>query len=131
MAYGEINAASGARTAANSGIMYELDLQSGVLKWNDALYTTFGYARTEPLNNVEWWAEHIHPEDAMILNQAMDKLNDTTVPNWTVAYRFRKDDGAYVYVRDRASILRDPYGRPTGLIGTITPLDTPTRGIIE
>ena len=130
MAEGEVDVASGARSAANSGIMYELDLQRGELQWSNALYTTFNYPHSEPFNRVEWWVEHIHPEDAMILNQAMDKLDDPKIPNWVVEYRFRSGDGSYAYVRDRASILRDPSGRPTKLIGTIVPIATQSRGIV-
>ncbi|HSW98661.1 MAG TPA: PAS domain-containing protein [Candidatus Saccharimonadales bacterium] len=130
MAQGEIDAASGAQTAAaNAGIMYEFNLDSGELKWNDTLYSLLGFPRTEPLDRLEWWVGHIHPDDAMILNQAMDKLDDPKAPGWTVNYRFRGGDGAYVFVRDRASILRGPDGRATGLIGTLSINPAQSRGI--
>ncbi|HKU18435.1 MAG TPA: PAS domain-containing protein [Candidatus Saccharimonadales bacterium] len=131
MAEGEIDAPSGVRSeAAKAGIMYELDLSTGALKWNDTLYAVMHYPRSEPVGQVDWWVNHIHPEDAMILNQAMDKLDDASIPNWVVAYRFRDGNGSYVYVRDRASIVRDASGSAVSLIGTLTPLPDPMRGII-
>lgn len=132
MTEGELNASSGVKAeAAAASIMYELDFATGELKWNDALYSIMHYPRTESLNRMEWWIDHIHPEDAMIINQAMDKLNDAKVPNWTVEYRFRAGDGEYVYVRDRASIIRERDGRPTKLIGTLSLNPNASRGIAQ
>jgi PAS domain-containing protein len=122
MALGEIDADSGVRTAAKSSIMYELDLESGDLQWSQALYDTMQYSHTEPFNRLDWWVQHIHPDDAMILNEAMDRLLDPTFPNWSVEYRFRRGDGVYVPVRDRASIVRNGTGEATRIIGTLTPL---------
>jgi PAS domain-containing protein len=122
MAEGEIDADSGVRTASNSGVVYELDLQSGAITWSEALYTVFNYPHAEPFNRVEWWVQHIHPDDAMLLNEAMDNLNDPKNPGWAVAYRFRTGGGSYVPVQDRASIVRDPNGVATSIIGTLTPI---------
>jgi PAS domain-containing protein len=121
MTWAEINAPSGAHTAANKEIMYEFDLVTGDLTWSDALYNTLGYERSEPFSKFEWWISHIHPDDAMLLNHAMDALTDTKVPFWRIDYRFRKGDGSYVAVQDRASILRNEKGEAIRLIGTLTP----------
>jgi PAS domain-containing protein len=123
MAEGESNAASGVSAASNSAIMYELDIATGELQWSDALYSVLHYPRTEPFNRLEWWVEHIHPDDAMRLNNAMDLLQDPKVPWWTVEYRFRTSSGTYVLVRDEASIIRHrSTGLATRIIGTITPI---------
>lgn len=106
--------------AAAGAVMYELDIESGDLTWNDALFATFGVPPTEPISHQDWWISHIHPDDAMVLNHAMDKLWDPKAPNWTVEYRFRCGDGRYVRVRDRASIVRDGAGAAVQLIGTLT-----------
>ena len=111
--------------------MYELNLETGELTWNDTLYRVLGFPRTEPLNRLDWWIEHIHPDDAMILNQAMDRLEDPKIPGWTVNYRFRNGAGAYVYMRDQASIIRGPSGQATGLIGTLSLNPAESRGISQ
>jgi PAS domain-containing protein len=113
---------SGVQHAANAAIMYELDIESGKLQWSEALFTTFNVPPTEPISHQEWWVNHIHPDDAMILNRAMDKLEDPKIPNWTVEYRFRCGDGTYRPVRDKASIVRDETGNATRLIGVMTPI---------
>jgi len=122
MAQGEIDADSGVRAASNSSVMYELDLATGDIRWSDALYTAFHYERSEPFDRVQWWVQHIHPDDTMILNDAMDRIADPSQPGWEVEYRFRNGDGEYMVVKDRASIIRDADGTVASIIGTITPV---------
>jgi PAS domain-containing protein len=104
-----------------NGVSYELDLLTGRLKWSDNLYTTYGYDRSDFTDSLEWWTGHIHPDDAMLLNQALDKLVDPAATSWTVQYRLRRGDNTYTPVDDHATIIRDESGlavRLTGFINT-------------
>lgn len=123
MPIGEVDADSGARTASREHVMYELDLTTGELQWSDAFYTVLQYPKTQPLNRQEWWIEHIHPDDAMLLNHALDKLLVPSDPGWAITYRFRRGDGNYIAVRDSASILRDAQGNAVSIIGTLAPVN--------
>ena len=105
---------------------YQIDLDTGALTWNEAFYAQFGYATTEPVNSMEWWTSHVHPEDAMLLNNALDQLVLTTRTSWVVAYRFRKADGSYVVVTDHAAVKRDYAGNAVHLTGVLT--TEPTTG---
>ena len=105
----------------NQIVSYDLDFLIPSLRWSPEIYTFYGYGQNEPANNIEWWAAHIHPEDAMLLNQTMDKLDDPHVKEWTVEYRFRKADNSYVLVVDHTNVLRDEQGRAVRLIGTLSP----------
>lgn len=109
--------------STTSSVIYDLDLANSRLDWSDELITVFGYSREEPASSLEWWANHVHPEDAMLLNQIMDKLYVPTIIEWTVEYRFRKADNSYVRVRDHAVVLRRDNGEAVRLSGTLTPLD--------
>lgn len=102
-------------------VWYDLDLSSGMLHWSEALYDAYGYVRTIPANTIEWWTEHIHPDDAMILNQALDGLLNPSTLRWTVEYRFQKADNSYVLVVDNATVTRDSMGNPIRLSGSLTP----------
>lgn len=111
-------------------VTYELDLANGKLIWSDGLHTVYGYAQAEPADTHEWWSNHIHPDDAMILNEAMDNLMDPTINGWTVEYRFRAADNSYVLVRDSAKVIRDKSGTALQLEGSLTMLqakDSPIR----
>jgi hypothetical protein len=103
---------------------YDLDLISGQLKWDEGLQKLFGYPVGEPANTLDWWTDHIHPQDAMILNQAMDKLLDPASTGWIVRYRFRRADNTYVTVNDQAATVRDQSGQAIRLSGTLKPIAT-------
>ncbi len=120
----------GAHAAPTHPIMYEMDLVTGELTWNDLFYTELKFSQDEPADRLEWWVDHVHPEDAMIINQAMDRLDDPKMSHWIVEYRFRDGEDHYVFVSDRASIIRDRSGKPIQLIGTIAPNEAHGRGIV-
>lgn len=102
--------------------VYVLDLNTGKIKWNEALYSVYGYSPTEPASTTEWWTDHIHPEDAMLLNETLDKINNHAIGNWSVEYRMRKADGTYIKVRDQATLMRAADGTATKLVGSLTPV---------
>lgn len=99
---------------------YELTINTGILVWNEAFYSVFGYNKTEPLNSVEWWATHIHPEDAFQVNETLTRLLDPTLKNWDMTYRFRKADDSYIQVQDHVAVSRGSGGRAEKLTGTMT-----------
>ncbi len=99
---------------------YEINLETGTLVWNDAFYRTFGYDRLEHTDSMEWWTSHVHPEDAMLLNDALDQLRIPIRKSWIVAYRLRKADGSYAVVTDHAEVRRDYAGHAIQLNGTLT-----------
>jgi PAS domain S-box-containing protein len=99
---------------------YQLEVGSGRMQWNDAFYATFGYEPADANNTLEWWTGHIHPEDAMRVDQAMDQLLDTTRNDWTAEYRLEKADGSYVQVQDQVQVDRDEKGQAFRVNGTIT-----------
>jgi len=103
-------------------LTYQLDLPSGQLTWSAALQDTYGYPPNEPAITIEWWTEHIHPQDAMQLNQALDNLDDPQSSGWTAEYRLRTGRGDYIRVRDQAMIIRGLSGEPVRIRGTLTPL---------
>lgn len=100
-------------------ITYDLDLETGMLTWNDNLYNELGYDRSEPANTAEWLSHHIHPNDAMGVNEVMDMLMYPWVKEWTVYYRLQKADNSYVMVHDRATVVRNPDGKALRLQGVI------------
>jgi PAS domain S-box-containing protein len=106
--------------------IYELSVEAGTLTWNQAFYKVFGYNKSEQANTSEWWATHIHPEDAMQVNERMDKLLDPSSTGWEVSYRFKKADGTYVPVTDHVLIRRNADGEAQSLLGTMQVQDTGT-----
>jgi two-component system CheB/CheR fusion protein len=104
---------------ATQDVLYDLDLVTGKVVWNDALYTQYGYTRREPVGTIEWWTSHVHPDDALQLEHKVSDLFESTSQSWSSEYRFRRVDGRYNDVRDRGLLLRDREGNPERIIGSL------------
>jgi PAS domain S-box-containing protein len=92
----------------------ELFLGEGYLK-------KFGFDQVKANNNIEWHDALVHPEDfhefkSSILS-ALENKDDT---EWEAFYRFRKKDGNYAHVKDKAVILRDENGKAIRMVGAIS-----------
>jgi PAS domain S-box-containing protein len=104
---------------ATHDVLYDLDLQNASVDWNEALYTQYGYKRTDPTDTLEWWTSHVHPDDALLLENRINELFESTDGTWQLDYRFLRADGGYNFVRDRGLLLRDGQGEPTRIIGSL------------
>lgn len=49
--------------SCNARLIWNWDVQTNHLAWNDALCTRFGYDRDEVKPSLQWGIDHIHPED--------------------------------------------------------------------
>lgn len=103
---------------ATNEVLYELNIETEAVIWNDAIFTQYGYDRTENVATLSWWAQHIHPDDALQVEYDMSEWLLGDGETWQSEYRFRKADGTYVDVRDRAVVQRDKSGTPISVIGS-------------
>jgi PAS domain S-box-containing protein len=104
---------------ATHDVLYDLDLETGKVSWNDALYTQYGYSQRERVGTLEWWTGHVHPDDALQLERKATELFESASHSWSSEYRFRRADGGYNYVRDRGLLVRDRDGAPARIIGSL------------
>jgi PAS domain S-box-containing protein len=104
---------------AGAAAIWHWDLASGRVEWDERLGALFGYP--EMVTDAAWRMDRIHPEDrdrvevslqrATIVNQGAVSLDQ---------YRFRRADGSYAAVTERAYVVHDDAG-PRGVLGAITP----------
>jgi PAS domain S-box-containing protein len=113
---------------ATNDVVWDLDFATQQTWWNESI-SQFGYARAEVDPAPEWWEERVHPDDRDELLSRIWREIDAGCLSWTERYRFRKADGAYVHIEDRAYIIRDGAGRPTRAIGAMT--DVTKRRLAE
>jgi PAS domain S-box-containing protein len=106
-------------TAATSDVVYDIDLQSGTFWTNEALSSDYGYPKNKIGKTHEWWISHIHPEDRRRIKGAVSKLLKNKATTWVGEYRFKKHNGAYIDVRDRAFVLRDMDDKPVRMTGSV------------
>jgi PAS domain S-box-containing protein len=105
-------------TQATNDVIWDRNLQTGEVWWNDSLKTAFGFTDREIEPTVEWWYAHIHPEDRDRVISGIDRAVERGEKNWTSEYRFICADGGFRYVLDRGfAVYRD--GKPVRMLGAV------------
>ncbi|MEW5948750.1 MAG: PAS domain-containing protein [Thermodesulfobacteriota bacterium] len=74
-----------------------------------------GYKPQEFTEDSEFWAGHIHPEDAPRVFSDLHLLFESG--HHTHEYRFRHKDGSYRWMHDELRLICDPEGRPLEIVG--------------
>ena len=104
---------------ATNDAIWDWDLASNHILWNDALYAAYGHlpASVEPTG--DWWIGRIHPDDRTRIDASIHAVIDGIGSAWSDEYRFLRADGSYAYVLDRGYVTRDGHGRATRMIGAM------------
>jgi PAS domain S-box-containing protein len=105
---------------ATNDQLWNWDHLSGKVTRNTAFETPFGYSAAEIEPDIDWWVERLHPEDrdrVMSVYEAAVKRGDLTC---AYEYRFRRRDGSYATISDRAYIVRDDSDQPVRSLGAMT-----------
>ena len=115
-------------TRATNDAIWDWDLVSNHVLWNEALHTTYGYdlATVEPAG--EWWLDHVHPDDRARVEEDIRSTIGGTGAEWSHDYRFLRSDGTYADVFDRGYLIRGPRGEPVRMIGAMLDLTERKRG---
>ncbi len=104
---------------ATNEVIWDNDLTTNAQVWNGATQAMLGYSPEEMGDTAEWWEDHLHPDDReRVLANTEAVLRDGREA-WVDEYRFRRADGAYVTVVDRAYVVRDAEDRPVRMLGSI------------
>lgn len=89
---------------ATKDAIWELNLATNEVIRTDAMNTEFGYPPKEVQNEFSWWQERTHPDDRERIVSSLKEVIARKEMTWTGDYQFKRADGAYAYVRDRAVI---------------------------
>ncbi len=104
---------------ATNDAVWDWDLVSDALWWNEGVSTLFGYTPEQVGPDVTWWYETIHPDDRDRVKRDINAAVERGAESWSAEYRYRRADGTYAYVYDRGYVLHDGDGRPTRMIGAM------------
>jgi PAS domain S-box-containing protein len=104
---------------ATNDAVWDWDLVSNGVWWNEGIQTLFGYAPEQVGPDISWWYEHISPDDHDRVVQDTHAAIARGAESWSAEYRFRRADGSYAQVFDRGYVLHDGEGRPTRMIGAM------------
>ncbi len=105
---------------ATNDALWEWDVVSGALWWNEGYEQHFGHRAGEYEQTISSWERHVHPDDLARVKAGLDLALGGGGGSWTDEYRFRRRDQTYAHVLDRGYVLRDSAGKPFRVIGGIT-----------
>ena len=105
--------------SATDETIWDSDILADEQIWNGAVETMFGYPQ-EQKTSTAWWEKHIHPGDRERILASVNAVLQGDGEVWSEEYRFRRADGAYSSVVDRAYVVRDAEGKPTRMIGSMS-----------
>src|SRR5262249_55480348 len=89
---------------------------------NDGVQVMFGYSESQVGSQLDWWRERIHTADRERVVQHLKAAAEGEAASLSFEYRFRRADGSYATVLDRAFGLRDGAGNPPRMLGSMVDL---------
>lgn len=104
---------------ATNDVVWDWDLISDRLWWNQGVQMFFHYPEEEVGPGVSWRFEHIHPEDRERVVSEIRSVIDRGGQFWSDEYRFIRGDGTDAEIFDRGYVVRDEAGRPVRMIGAM------------
>ena len=99
--------------------IWDWDFVNNTVWWSDTFYKQYGYEPSAPGLNRNDWLQKIHPQDQSATTNSIYTAINTHQSYWNREYRFRKKDGEYADVLDRAYILHDSNGTPYRMLGSM------------
>jgi two-component system, cell cycle sensor histidine kinase and response regulator CckA len=118
---------------ATQDLMWDWDLAGGEVDWagaTSAFFGTPGEPGLQSQSDYEQWAERVHPDDLAMTEAAARAALASGARSWEHEYRFRRTDGSWARMLERAFIVRDDGGRPVRVVGAMQDISM-RRGIQE
>ncbi|TBW09263.1 PAS domain S-box protein [Azotobacter chroococcum] len=100
--------------------LWERDLDNGRLVLSARWKSMLGYAEEEFPDRLEVWREHVHPQDLIAVEIALDSHLQGALPRYECQYRVRHKDGRYRWLLSRGCALRHANGRAYRMVGLDT-----------
>jgi PAS domain S-box-containing protein len=115
-------------TRATADVIWDWDLRTDEVLWNQSLTERFGHALGPALERASFRLEHVHPEDrGRVSDSIRQAVEGGEAEHWRAEYRFRRADGTYADVLDRGYVLRGEGGKAYRLIGAMQDLSERKR----
>jgi PAS domain S-box-containing protein len=112
---------------AVNDVIWDWDIRTNALVWNDSVEYVFGHKQNKIFPEIQWWYDHIHPEDRDRVVAGIHGVLDHGGTSWSDFYRYRRADGTYASVNDRGYVARDNAGTATRMMGAMTDVTERSR----
>jgi hypothetical protein len=118
---------------ASQNLMWDWHLGRGEMIWAGTTHPYFDRSPEEMAqldqDPYRSWADRVHPDDLKITEVAARAAVESGARSWEHEYRFRRVDGSYAMMLERAVIARDDEGRAIRIVGVME--DVTARQVSE
>ncbi len=109
--------------AARMDVLTEWDLATGALRLSPSAETILGYAASE-IADLGTALRYADPDAAPGMLADLQRAIDAGAPSWSDRVRFERRDGVEIVLDATAYVIRNTEGRPTKVVGSLTPAVT-------
>jgi PAS domain S-box-containing protein len=102
--------------SSNYGV-WELDVASGRLVWDDRMIEIYGLRRPDFKGTRDDWTKRIHPQDAESAARIFDNILAGHSNSYDTVFRVVRPDGSIRHIEAHGFLQRDANGRPAKLAG--------------
>lgn len=106
-------------TLATMDLVWDLNITTKRWTWSPAINKVFGYDLGDLETSIEWFFDHIHPDDRARIRTSVNKAFEKKLISYQEKYRFQKANGEYAHIFDRGYLLYSNKGEPLRMIGAM------------
>ena len=99
--------------------VWEWEISSGTEWWSDGLNEVFGHQPDLDGAIPTVWRDNIHHEDKARIEYVWEQMISGNVESMNERYRFRRADGKWTTVEDRAFVIYDNEKRAVRILGSM------------
>ncbi len=104
-------------TEASGVGVWDYDIESKALVWDDSMYTIYGIDKAAVSNLYQAWCDSVLPEDMPEQEAALQATLEHGTP-YAPCFRIRRGDGSLRHIQARARVYSDAAGKPVRMVGT-------------
>jgi PAS domain S-box-containing protein len=104
---------------STNDIIYDHDLENNELWANDEITTIMGYNHEKHSYPLEWWEEHIHPDDKEQVIKSHQNFLKTGGDRWQSEYRFIGNNQQVIHIKENSFAIRGDDGTAIRLLGAM------------
>lgn len=105
---------------ATRDLIWEWHSLTGIVELSGTSHPLLEGSAAPDMAPLDWWMEQaVHPEDRARVSAGFEAAVRAAGEEWQDAYRFRKPDGTWADVVNRAFIVRDRQGRAVRVVGAL------------
>lgn len=116
--------------AADLGI-WDYIVGSGMTFYSKKWKSILGYYPDEIPDNYSVWEELLHPEDKDRMIRFINNFINSNLRVYEAEFRLKHKNGHYVWIRSRATALRDENGKAVRMLGTHRDITEEKKSEIE